>query len=376
MGRIDLQETRRKALLANAVYDKVTDYALPSDFKAPVDLNTQALTNVDNSSLSRTFSRQFQNQKKNNQFAIIWQDMVQFMRFARYIKAPVTIDKCDSLTEGGTVAVGGNASALVLDTLNYISGGGSYKATVSSPGAIASVTMRLGSSAAAYYEKAITTGHFEAFMTGWNLCRFDLAGLTPVGSVSMSSIKYYRFLVTYNSGQTAYFEKTLTTGIELTASDTQDYLSDGAIFAYLNFSTVDSLSTLRLDSITAGIGTLFDVDYYSTNLFRTAAGVWIQQPTLDSDLINCSTVSFKIFEAEMSRIITQQVQGAMGAFDFAYWNLQLEGDDTHEGLYDKYMNDYPSERIEAQTDYYNFSDDFGLDSGECEDDDRDFHIRS
>jgi hypothetical protein len=137
-----------------------------------------------------------------------------------------------------------------------------------------------------------------------------------------------------------------------------DYFSDGAVFAFLDFDTVSSLATLRLDNITAQIGSLYDISYYSTYLFRTSAGVWIDQPTTDSDLLNLSSVSYKIFEAEMCRMITQQVQGAMGAFDFTYWNLQLEGNDRMEGLYDQYERMYPSERIEAQTDYYNVSDDF------------------
>lgn len=65
----------------------------------------------------------------------------------------------------------------------------------------------------------------------------------------------------------------------------------------------------------------------------------------------------------MCRMITQQVQGAMGAFDFTYWNLQLEGNDKMEGLYDQYERLYPSERIDGQTDYYNVTDDFGDSDG-------------
>lgn len=350
LARIDLQETRRKATMVNPVYDRVCDYALPSDFKAPVDLYKQAQGYFnDNSSLSRTFSRQFNNQKNNNQFAIVWQDMVQFIRFSRYLNTPVTVDKADSLTENGTWAVGGNASDLEVDTLNYIAGTGSLKASVSSAGAVVNVILRIGNDSSNYYHKTITTGHFEAFKTGWNLCRFDLDSATLVGTVDMENIDYVRVTVTYNTNQTAYYEKTLTNAIDLSGN----YLSDGAIFLYFDFASLSSLSTIRLDNITAQLGTLFDMEYYSTLMFRTSGGTWIEQPTADTDLLNLSTVSFKIFEAEMCRIITQQIQGAMGNWDYAYWTKILDGDSNTEGLYDQYLTLYPSERIDGVTDYYN-----------------------
>jgi len=361
-NRIDLQEARRRALLPNAVYDQVYDYALPSDFKAPISLNKQA-NNIYNGNQSRTYSTQFNNQKYDNQYAIVWQDMVQYLRFAKYLKAPIVIDKADSLTENGTWAISGNGSNLELDTNNYMSGIGSLKCDVSSPGAVVNVIMQLGNDSSNYYSKTITAGHFDAFMTGWNLCRFDLSDAILTGSVNMNSIDYVKFTVTYNTSQTVSYEKTLTTPVDLTVDN---YKSDGAIFAYLDFSTVLSLSTLRLDNITAHIGTLYDINYYSNFVFRNTSSTWLEQPTSDSDILNLSPLSYKIFEAEICRVITQQNQGSMGGFDFSYWNLQLEGNGNNiEGLYDQYERQFPSERTEGQTDYYNFSDDFnGLDEDE------------
>lgn len=361
LARIDLQEARRRALLVNAVYDQVYDYQLPTDFKAPINLlpQTGPYNFSDNSSLSRTYSTQFNNQKQNNQYALIWQDAIQFMRFARFINIPAILDKADSLTENGTWTVGGNASALVVDTLNFIAGIGSLKATISSPGVVSSITMRLGIDSSDYYSKTITTGHFEAFQTGWNLCRFNLSDAILTGSVNMAAIKYLRFTVTYNSGQTAYFEKTLTNAVDLSGN----YLSSGSIFTYLNFNTVSSLSFLNIDNITANLGTLYDLDYYSNYMFRTVAGSWIDIPTFDTDILNLSPISYQIFEAELSKLIAQQVEGSMGLYDDMYWTDKLEGDGEHEGLYAKYETLYPSERMEAQTDYYNITDDFDLDDG-------------
>lgn len=356
LSRIDPVETTRKTTLTNAVYDNVYDYSLPSDFKSPADLVLQAnADNTNNSSLQRTFAREFVNRKKNNQLAILWRDAVQFLRFSRNINTPVVVDKADSLTENGTWAVGGNASNLVLDTLNFISGNGSLKADVSSAGALVNVIVRIGNDSSNYFHRTVTTGHFEAFKQGWNLLRFDISGMTEVGSVDMSAIDYVRVTVTYNTNQTAYFEKTLTQSLDLS----ENYDSDGAIFLYTYFDSITNLALLRLDNITANLGSVFDLTYYSNYLFRTSAGAWISKPTSDSDIVNLSEVSYKIFEAEISRLITQQVEGAMGIFDYTYWNTQLEGADgtgENTGLYADYLAQYPSERLESTTTYYDTSD--------------------
>jgi len=360
LSRIDPVETTRKATLTNPVYDNVYDYSLPSDFKSPADLVQQAnADSINNSTLSRTFAREFVNRKKNNQFAILWRDAVQFLRFSSVLSAPVVIDKADSLTENGTWTVGSNASNLLLDTINYIAGNGSLKASVSSPGALVNVIIRIGNDSSNYYTNTVTAGHFEAFKQGWNLLRFDFSTATQTGTVDMATIDYLRVTATYNTNLTAYYEKTLTNSLDLS----DNYDTDGAVFLYQFFDSITSLTLMRLDNIVASRGTLFDMTYFSNYLFRTAGGTWIDKPTVDTDIVNLSPVSYKIFEAEISRIITQQVQGAMGIFDYTYWNNMLEGEDgtgENTGLYADYLSQFPSERIESTTEYYDTSIDAGL----------------
>jgi len=357
LARIDPVETTRSAGLTNPVYDNVYDYALPADFKSPADLVMQAnADNSNNSTLQRTFAREFVNRKKNNQFAILWRNAVQYLRFSRNINTPVVIDKADSLTENGTWLIGGNASNLTLDSLNYVSGNASLKCDVSSPGALVNVIIRIGNDSSNYYTNTVTTGHFNAFAVGWNLLRFDFSTATETGTVDMTAIDYVRVTVTYNTNQTAYFQKTLTQSLDLS----DNYDSDGAVFLYTFFDSITSLTLLRLDNITANLGTLFDIAYYSNYLFRTSSGTWIDKPTIDTDIVNLSPVSYKIFEAEISRLITQQVQGAMGIFDYTYWNNLLEGaDGTGEtsGLYFDYTSQFPSERLDGSTTYYDTTGD-------------------
>lgn len=361
LARIDPMETVRKAAFVNAVYDKVYDYAVATDFKAPANINVQAdPTAINNSSLSRTYQREFSNMLRNNQFAVLWQDGVQFLRFNRSIHAPVVVDTADSTTANGTWSVGSSGSGLTLDTLNFVAGTGSLRMTTASPGAIVNVILRIGNSSANYYSKTITAGHFNAFNAGWNLLRFNLSDAVLTGTVDMTAIDYVRVTVTYNTSVTAYYEKTLTQALNLSGN----YKTDGAVFAYMYFDSITSLTLARLDNITANLGTLFDSTYYSNCLFTNSAGTWIAKPTSDNDTVNLSSASYKIFEAELSKAITQQAQGAMGSFDYNYWHTALEGEFSRrgqqikEGLYDEYTRQYPSERIDGTTSYY----DTGIDT--------------
>lgn len=356
LSRIDPQETIRKIGLINPIYTDTYDYSLPEDFKSPADLNPQANADqINNSDLSRTYSRDFINRKKDNQFAIVWRDAVQFMRFSKKLSTPVLFDSADSIYSGDTEwEIGGNASNLTEDSFNFIAGAGSLRCDVSNSGALVNVNIRIGNDNSNYYTKTITTGHFEAFKIGWNLLRFDFSTATLVGVVDTSTMSYVKITTTYNTSQTAYFEKTLTLPINLSENN---YTTDGAVFLYQYFDSLTSLSILRLDNIVVSTGTLYDITYYSNHLFRTNAGVWITKPTIDTDIVNLSDVSYKIFEAEICRIIAQEIQGASGSFDYAYWNTMLEGDsednsDRREGLYDRYMRQYPSERIEGTISYY------------------------
>jgi len=357
LAKIKPKEVIRKTSITNAIYDRVTDYELPSDFKAIKDLRPQVeKNNIANPTPNKTFSKEFNLRKKDNTLSIEWENGTKFLRFNKVLSTPITIDKADSLTENGTWAVGGNASGLELDELNYIAGVGSLKASVSSSGAVVNLILRIGSDSSNYYEKTITTGHFMAFSNGFNLCRFNLNGATQTGTVDMTNISYIRVTTTYNTNQTAYFEKTLTSSVDLSGN----YVTDGAIFLSFYFDSITSLTTIRLDNILAGIGTLFDLWYYSNNLFRNSAGTWIHRPTSDSDTIMLSDESYKIFEAEVMRIMTQRIQGVFGSFDFAYYTKML--DTPEKGLYDIYTDEFPSEEIISQTSYYNYSDDYGDES--------------
>ncbi|MGA4923393.1 hypothetical protein, partial [Bacillus subtilis] len=71
---------------------------------------------------------------------------------------------------------------------------------------------------------------------------FDFSTATETGTVDMTTIDYVRVTVTYNTNQTAYFQKTLTQSLDLSGN----YVSDGAVFLYQFFDSITSLTLMRL----------------------------------------------------------------------------------------------------------------------------------
>jgi hypothetical protein len=367
LTRIDPQETVRKTPLTSPVYSRIYDYLLPSDFKAPLDIRPQS-DKQNTTDLNRTFTREFENMKRNNQIQIAWVNGDQFLRFSRILDYPVIIDKADSLTENGTWLLTGNANTLSIDTLDYKSGTGSLRALTTANGSIVSVQIKVGNDASNYYTKTLTSAYLTSFTQGWNLLKSQINTMSLVGSVDMTDIGYVEITVTYDTNKTVVFTKVLTLSVDLSG----DYFSNGAFFFYVSFDSLTSVTTVKLDNILAVNGTLFDLTYYSNAIFKDATtGEWKQFPTADTDIVMLSPDSYKIFEAELSKIGAQQNQGAMGGFDLGYWQLELEGnyneglDSGQKGLYQLYQEKYPSERFEGSSTYFVFDTDidyYGNDS--------------
>jgi hypothetical protein len=357
--RIDPQETIRSAPLANPVYDRVYDYTLPTDFKAPLNFKEQIKKG--NTGLMRTMSREFANSLVNNQFSIVWENGLQFMRFSKLISRPLTVDACDEITSNGTWAVGGDGSALEIDILDYLAGNGSLKITASNSGAINDVKIRIGANSSNYYEGTITTGFLKAFVEGWNQVSVQIKDMTLTGTVDLSTIAYVKVNVHYNGSRNAYIEKTLTEPLDLSGN----YEGKGALFFNVKFDSLTAPTTIHFDSITASLGAIYELPYYSNALFKRATtGEWITKPISNDDTVNLSPNTYKIFEAELFRRIAQQVQGAFGGFDYAYWELELNATEEKNGkmgLYELYEKQYPSERLDATTTYYVLSDRYGDD---------------
>lgn len=365
LSRIDPTETRRTATLLTSFYDNLQDYPIPVDYKGMIDIYPQAnrKSQPGDSDYGQTSPKQFNMKMAADSFSIRWNNGVRTMRAQRLPAGNVTtMDTFDSPTENGTWTAEGDANGLYIEPLNYISGNGALGMNLSGATGLgdivnstAAVTdlsllryndasmiyayiplgtssrftnfkLRRGSSSSNYVEATVTTkADGTAFTDGWNFLLFQWNTATVVGSPDDTKNTYRRFGITYSAG--------------------------AAINGFLLNAWTDSL------------GTLYNIDYYSEYMFRSAAGVWQPAPLVDTDLVNVDSASYEILKTEMMVDITQIIRtGNVRVVELADWRLMLNGqpqsryvkDPPYHGLYADYLQKFPSSQIPTVTLTYEF----------------------
>lgn len=366
LARIDPQETIRIQTLSTPFFDDVNDYAAPSDLKRAVDIRPQLNLRQSEPGLSHyseTSPRQFSERLDYNSFTIGWNSMIRTLRAQRLPAGNVALlDSLDSLTGNGSWAVGGDASGLYAETLNFVEGSASLgfnisgstgtSSIVNSTAAVVDLSALLykdssflrifipsgtsayvtsfklirGSSASNYKQATATTRiDGTAFVDGWNLVKFDWSTATTTGTPDDTKNTYRKLTITSTAGQ--------------------------------------AITGMLVDYWTDSLGSLYEMEYYSEYMFRTAAGIWIAKPTADTDLVNVGPASYEILKTEMMVDITQIVRtGATRQAELADWRMMLNGqppnkyikDPQYRGLYADYQNKFPSSAIPTTTKTYNF----------------------
>jgi hypothetical protein len=365
LARIDTEETRRTITLATPFYDNVQDYALPSDYKRMIDIRPQAnrLQMPGRSHFNQTAVRQFNERLNANSFSIHWNNMVQTIRAQQLpIGNVLQMDSFDTQISNGSWSAEGDASGLYPEVLNYVEGNGSLgfnlsgvtgladivntTATVTDLSALkyndasvyalyipigfsnrfVSLTLRRGSDAS-NYKHAVTTSKIDgtAFTDGWNLVMFNWNSATTNGTPDDTKNTYRRLGFQYTVGP-------VITGV-------------------------------LVDNWTDALGNLYEMEYYSNYLFRTASGSWINIPTLDTDLVNVSLNSYEILKSEIMIDVIKEIRtGAVQSSELADYRLMLNGqpqsryvkDPPYHGAYADYLKSYPSSAIVTVTRTYDF----------------------
>jgi len=341
LNDIDFFETKQKALIANAIYSDVYQYALPTDLKGNkiYDLAPQA-NRSSGDFPQQTYEVEFARLKKNQAFTINDNNGVRTLEFSANIDNQVVVHEADSLTSNGTWTVGDDGTNLTLDTLNYVSGNASLNIDVSgvgttvsiqnttftvvdlsaledqgsifvwvyTPVAITAATLDWGDDlTSAYWSDSITSPQNGSFQVGWNLLRFDWNGATKTGSPVSSSVNALKLSMTYDGN-----------------ADT-DY---------------------RVDNFVASLGEIYEIKYYSKYLFQTSAGVWIEEVTDSTNVINLSLEGYNCLLYKLLELTAPQVQAEDASFD-----LQLY---TQKYLIAKrkYQAKYKSEVRQPKQMYY------------------------
>lgn len=357
IARIDPNEMIQIANIENAIYDSVFDYTAPDDLKGNkvIDIRPQ-VNRTTRDHFNQTGKEEFDLNKANNSFTIQYDNAVRTLRLSKQLTSPTQINEMNGITDNGTWAVSSSASNLVVDNLNFISGGASLKFDLAATGGsttgviqnstmtqvdltellkegalfhwifftnaspITSVKLDWGNDVSNFWSRTVTSPHdVSAFKDGWQLLRFDWKDATETGTVDESAIDFIRITITY------------------------DGTASGAA------------QVVRTDSVTAQLGRIWEIVYYSQFPFRNSSGVFIEKPTDDSDIVNLADDSYNIFLYEAARIAAIEIQGTDSRTDVNEYEKELFGDPSKRdrvGLYKQYAMAYPSENKKVRNTYY------------------------
>jgi hypothetical protein len=339
----DFEETRRTVQLTTPIYGQASfEYACPSDLKGNrlIDLRPQANrspSDVPTQQFSQAFDTLKTQVTSGSRIETRWNGYIKTLRIALPALDNVLLNSCDSITGNGTWTAGAGASALADEDIYFVQGAGSLKYSLTNDGYLenstmsvmdltnyqdravlfawvyneatlpTSFTLRWGSDSANYWTKTVTTQwDGTAFRVGWNLVGFDWQTATKTLNPVVTAIDYLRFY-------------TAITG---------------------------SATPVYFDSVTASLGSIYEIEYYSKYLFRDLAGAFKEKVTLDSDLVNLDMDSYGVFTNCLAMLAAQQQQGKDSAFDLAFFQKQYADSVL------SYNQKYPSQAQKTVGSYY------------------------
>lgn len=362
LGRIDTQETIRIQTLSSPFFDNVNDYSLISDFKRAIDLRPQAdrTEKPGRSIFSETTPRQFLVRLDQNSFSIKWNNMTRSLRAQRYLSNNVlTMDNFDSISNW---TANGDASGLYQEVLNFVEGSGSMGFNLSGVTGSAYLENISGNVTDMYSFRYEDASFLYFYIPIGYSSRFTSLNLSRGSDVS----NYKTATATTKADGTAFTDGWNFIRFDWNASTTVG-TPDDTKNTYRKLGIVTTVGTAipgcLIDNWTDSLGELYELEYYSECMFRTAAGAWINTPTLDTDLINVGPLSYEILKCEMMVELTMQLRvGTLRTQELNNWREMLDGtpenryvkNPNYTGLYHEYLKMFPSSAIVTATRTYDF----------------------
>jgi hypothetical protein len=189
-----------------------------------------------------------------------------------YVKGNASLN-WDISAAGGTTAGIQNSLLDDFDISDYAGNGSAFVwAYITSATNLTNFILRIGNDSSNYYAITITaTNEGTAFEAGWNLLRFDMVNKAETGAVDKTTCDYVALYMTKAAGK---------------ISET-DY---------------------RFDNLVLKIGDHFNVVYYSKYGWQSNAGVWLENSTADTDLVNCDTDEYGLIIAKYAELCEQHLK--------------------------------------------------------------------
>lgn len=363
---LDPQEMIRFMPITTPVANQVTSYALPPDVKGTkiIDILPAGGRNLSPGQNSNAIYLQQYNQAfdtsrlasgstsgwpSNASTSVIFNSGLKSLELnSPQLPPPIVLNTANNITSNGTWSVGGGATNLQNDQINYVSYGGSLmlelqagftsgyvqNTTMSpinlttyqyqlqhllytylnTPNSITGVELWLGSdnngTFTNYYSLNVSiTQQNTTFQTGWNFLDYLWSNMTVHGTPNNDLLGSIRV--------TWHYDSTQQNGV-------------------------------RLNNIFSVLGMAFQLEYYSKYLFQNASsGAWQETVLSNSDLINLDTESYQIYLWQVCYQAVQQVQGLSAIVFDANYFLQL-----YQESIARYKSQNKSQVQIPQTTYY------------------------
>jgi hypothetical protein len=347
---VDPQETIRIIDLPNALYNGIYNYPCPTDLKGNkiIDVRPQVSRNFQDV-YSQTYNQTFDLTKAYTlapEFTINFNTGVKSLRLSNpQLLTGIIINPANTIASNGTWSVGGNATSLAQDDVNFATNGSSLSFNLSA-GAdpstgylenstmssvdlsahedqsnlflwtyfptgldIDSVKLQWGTDSSNYWERTATVTQENAvFQDGWNLLQYQWLGSTETGAPDSSDIQYLRVTWTYNG---------------------------------------DLQTSMRLNAISSVLGQIWQIEYYSKYLFRDlSTGAFQETVTDDSNLINLDTETYNLLTYKAAILASQQQAGSEGVFDNSFLTKE------YAACLSRYKALYKSQIIKPKDLYY------------------------
>lgn len=317
LTKIDPPETIRVTNITNGVFNDITKYILPSDLKGDriIAIRPQNDSKTQHD-VRNVYEKEFRVHPQLHHFRVEHDDAERFLRLRESGELSTTIHALAGITDDGTWVASGDASGLAADQYNFHYGGAALSLNLAASGssgvltnssmsakdlssyaddgaimvrvylptgsAFTSITLYLGNDASNYESIVATSAHDgTAFRDGWQWVRFNLSDAVTTGTVGYTSVDYAVFTFAY----------------------------DGT-----------AQTSVRVNQMIAVLGTLYEVEYYSSCMFRDATtGVWKESMTDGTDIINASAGLYQLLLYELADLAAQEISGEDSGFDASYF---------------------------------------------------------
>lgn len=350
LTKVDMLPNIRRALLSPNLFNGIFPYTCPADLFGYDIIDLPAQAKRTDGEWDFTTPEEFNrlDGAKKSMVALDDYNGIRVLLLDSEIDSQsVVVSELDGLNSGGgTWAAFGDATSVLADDADYVKGAGSIKWNISAAGGttagivntavnsldisaylggtssffvwakinsatnLTNYKLRFGSSATVYHTQTVTTqADGTAFVSGWNLLKFDISSLVDTGTPVDTAITYFALYMTKTAGK---------------ISET-DY---------------------KFDYLVLKKGAPSYVKYYSSYPWTTSAGTYIQNSTAPSDLLVAK-------EAEFNLHVLNGIVHAAREIGLPDNEIARKENDLTKAI-NAYQLKNPSQRKIIITDYMNF----------------------